>query len=68
MKTGFKNILEPKKVVNANPPYDERSGPFVCRGDYYGVGHNAPVGTKKHSGKYAVPVGRVATMSVDEEG
>jgi hypothetical protein len=50
------------------PQYDQRSSCFINAGTHYGVGHAQPVGTEKHSGKSAVPMGRVATMRVDEAG
>jgi hypothetical protein len=80
MESGFKDPLKIKnqrpkdKPIDGKntpwdyrcPQYDQRSSCFVKAGTDYGVGHRQPVGTKKHSGKYAVPVGKVNTMKVDE--
>lgn len=82
MKSGFKDptavkkqkpIDLPEKTTRKvweeeQPQYDERSSCFVNCGTHYGVGHRQPVGTEKHSGKSAVPMGRAATMRVDEVG
>ena len=80
MESGFKDPLkiknqrpkdQPKDGKNTPwdyrcPQYDQRSSCFVKAGTNYGVGHRQPVGTEKHSEKYAVPVGKVNTMKVDE--
>jgi hypothetical protein len=50
------------------PKYDERSSCFVNAGTHYGVGHNQPVGSEKHTASGGVPFGRVDTMRVDEAG
>jgi hypothetical protein len=47
----FKNPIAPKEKTNGEDPwsfkapnYDQRSGPSVAAGDYYGIGFKAPVG------------------------
>lgn len=48
----FENPLKPKvkgkKIKSpwdfSAPNYDQRSGPSVAAGDYYGVGHKNPMG------------------------
>lgn len=52
------------------PQYDQRSSNFVNAGTHYGVGINQPVG---HAGNPkervpCMPMGRVQTMRVDEQG
>lgn len=76
-KSGFFNPLDKTKPRSGKfpfdfkaPPYDERSGPFICAGEHHGVGHKNPVG---HEGNAklrvdALPYGRVNTMRVDEKG
>ena len=50
------------------PQYDQRSSNFINAGTHYGIGVAQPIG---HAGKpkdEGVPMGRVATMRVDELG
>lgn len=75
MKTGFRDrtkaSAKPEKEAwfkGATIPYDKRTGDFVSQGSHYGVGVNQPIGSEKHSEKYAVPVGRVNTLKDDEIG
>lgn len=46
------------------PKYDERSSCYVNAGEHHGVGKRQPVGSKEHSMKGAVPVGRIETLRV----
>lgn len=48
------------------PHYDERSSCYVNAGSHHGVGHRQPVGTTKHTGKYAVPVGKHMGLTDDQ--
>jgi hypothetical protein len=73
MKSGFKDrtAIHNEKPMKSPwdftcPDYDQRSSCFVNAGSHYGVGHRQPVGTKKHSGKNAVPTGKTMGMTVDE--
>ena len=82
MKSGFKDPTaikkqDPKdKPVDGKktpwdyrcPQYDQRSSCFVNAGTHYGVGQRQPVGTEKRTDKFAIPVGRVETMRIDEAG
>lgn len=81
-KSGFKDHLEVTREREIEKPtdgkkspwdfrapsYDQRTSSFINAGTHYGVGHNQPIGTTKHSAKYAVPVGRHHTMRDDEKG
>lgn len=78
MKTGFKDRTEPKNQKPEYKPkdgknspwdfrapqYDERSSCFIKAGTNYGVGVAQPVGTEKPTKGYAVPTGRVETLSL----
>lgn len=73
MKTGFKDPIKVKEGKHVKSPwnfdqpcYDERTSSYVNAGSHYGVGHRQPVGTEKHTGKSAIPFGRVKTMQVEE--
>jgi hypothetical protein len=82
MKTGFKEPTAPRKQSPKDhpkdgkntpwdfkcPQYDQRSSCFVNAGTHYGVGYNQPIGTSKQTSGYAVPMGRVNTLQVDEKG
>jgi hypothetical protein len=72
MDTGFRDPIETmkggKKIKNPwnfdQPVYDMRSSCYVNAGTYHGVGINQPVGTEKQTKGYAVPAGKVQTLSL----
>jgi hypothetical protein len=71
----FKDPIAPREKKEGKSPwnfeapqYDQRSSNFVSAGSHYGVGFNQPVGTLKVTKGYAVPMGKVSTMAVDEKG
>ncbi len=73
MAKNFPNKIEPKtdKVIQSPwdftcPHYDERSSCYVNAGSHEGVGYRQPVGSKTHSMKGGVPVGKTMGMTVDE--
>jgi hypothetical protein len=73
MAKNFKNIIEDKtdKTIKSPwdftcPDYDERTSCYVNAGAHHGIGHRQPVGSKTHSMKGAVPVGKGMGMTVDE--
>ena len=54
----FKNKIAPKTKESSEmfkaPSYDNRSGPKVAAGDYYGTGFKQPVGKIRSSTMYNV--------------
>lgn len=44
-KTGKKKVKSPWDF--SAPNYDQRSGPSVAAGDYYGVGYKNPMGRQR---------------------
>ncbi len=64
---------EPKDGKNSPwdfrcPQYDQRSSNFINAGTHYGTGRNQPVGHSGNPKSEGVPMGRVNTMRIDEEG
>jgi len=82
MKLGFKDPArikeqhpKDKPVDGKNSPwdftcpqYDQRHSCYVNAGTYYGEGINQPIGTFKEGADNVIPMGRVDTMSFDQEG
>lgn len=68
MKTGFKNIMQPKEKTFKNPwdftapAYDERSSCFINAGSQFGTGKTQPIGSLNHTSSGGVPKGRVDTL------
>ncbi len=50
------------------PQYDQRHSNFINAGTHYGKAINQPVGHPGNPKVEGVPMGRVNTMRIDEEG
>lgn len=72
MKKNFKNNLEDTGISMKSPwdftqpHYDQRSSCFVNAGSHHGVGYIQPIGSKNHTSKGGVPIGKGMGMTVDE--
>lgn len=75
MKKNFKNNIEERTARTLTSPwdftcphYDQRSSCYVNAGAHHGIGHTQPVGTKTHSNKGSVPLGKGMGMTDDYVG